>query len=178
MGYDCGSGGDRRQPEKQSKLSPLKREKRHVEMSTGTSPQYLSLLLLKAFIPQHKQHHEIKYTEMLFNHVSFVFLAFACTPLPTNLHGLLQCCQLILHPPAPANQKTVAGCLARETLVAVRKRKGMKHRDKSLCHIEQVPQFQSPLIIQMLKMQRAHRLHACVLGWSVCLREWEMRSCL
>lgn len=55
MGYDGGSGGDRRRPEKkQSKLSPLKREKKgHVEMSAGTSRLYLSL---RAFIPQHAQH--------------------------------------------------------------------------------------------------------------------------
>lgn len=39
---------------KQSKLSPLKREKKgHVEMSAGTSRLYLSL---RAFIPQHAQH--------------------------------------------------------------------------------------------------------------------------
>ena len=173
MGYDCGSGGDRRQPEKQSKLSPLKRKKkRHVEMSAGTTPQYLSLLLLKAFIPQHEQHHEIKDTEMLFNHFhtqSIVLLAFAFTPHPVHLHGLLLCCQLISHPPAPAKQPAVAGCEERETLVAVRKRKGMKHRDKSSCHIEQVPRFRSPLIIPMLlKTWRAHILHACAPG-SVCV---------
>lgn len=134
-------------------------------MSAGTSPQYLSLLLSKAFIPQHEQHHEIKDTEMFFNHFSIVLLAFAFTPHPVNLHGLLLCCQLISHPPTPANQPAVAGCTER---VAVRKRKGMKHRDKSLCHIEQVPQFRSPLIIPMLKTQRAHILHDCVLG-SVCV---------
>ncbi len=43
-------------------------------MSAGMSPQHLSLLLLKAFIPQHEQHHEIKATEMLFNHFSIVLL--------------------------------------------------------------------------------------------------------
>ena len=151
-------------------------------MSAGMSPQYLSLLSLKAFIPQHEQHHEIKDTEMLFNHFSIVLLAFAFTPHPVNLHGLLLCCQLISHPPAPANQPAVAGCEESETLVAVRKRKGMTHRDKSLCHIEQVPQFRSPLIIPMLlKIQQAHKLHACVLG-SVCVfkrgKNAFVRSCL
>lgn len=134
-------------------------------MSAGTSRLYLSL---RAFIPQHAQHWEIKDTEMLFNHYTIVLLAFAFTPHPVNLHGLLLCCQLISHPPAPAEQPAVAGLRReRETLVAVRKRKGMKHRDKSLCHIEQVPQFRSPLIIPMLlKTQRAHIL-ACLVFFSV-----------
>lgn len=142
------------------KKSSKDRKKRHVKMSTGMSPHYL------ACIPLHEQHHEIKDIEMLFNHFSIVLLAFAFTPHPVNLHGLLLCCQFISHPPAPANQQAVAGREEREgeTLVAVRKRKGMTHRDKSLCHIEQVPQFRSPLIIPMLlKMQQAHILHACVL---------------
>lgn len=91
-------------------------------MSAGTSLQYLSLLSLKAFIPQHEQHHEIEDTEMLFNHFSIVLLTFAFTLHPVNLHGLLLCCQLISRPPAQANQLAVAGCRERETLVAVKKR--------------------------------------------------------
>lgn len=79
---------------------------------------------------------------------------------------------LSVHIRSSCPSQPLSGVAAREekeTLVAVRKRKGMTHRDKSLCHIEQVPQFRSPLIIPVvLKMHQAHRLHACVFGL-VCL---------
>lgn len=109
-GYDDGSGGDRRRPGKKTtikvKSSQEGKAKGRAEMSAGTSRLYLSL---RAFIPQHEQHCEIKDTEMLFNHYSIVLLAFAFTPRPVNLHGLLLCCQLISHPPASAEQPAVAG---------------------------------------------------------------------
>lgn len=102
----------------------------------------VSLLLLKALISQHERHRVIKDTEMLFNRFSFALLAYGFAPHPFfNLRGLLRRRQLISQP--PPHRPTVAGRKERETLVAVRKRKGMKHADKSLRHVEQVPMFRS-----------------------------------
>lgn len=112
MGYDCGSGVDKRQLEKTIKVKSSQegREKKDMlKCALEKVPHTLVCCFWKAHIPQHEQHGEIKDTEMLFNHFSIVLLAFAFTPHPVNLHGLLLCCQLISHPPAPANQWAVAG---------------------------------------------------------------------